>query len=478
MSRMMEFIVPLLILVALSIAAPTFAVAPAPIALHPDNPHYFLWRDKPTVLLTSGEHYGAVLNLDFNYGTYFRALQKDGLNLTRTFSGSYVELPHNFGITDNTLAPEASRFITPWARSAEPGTNDRGPKFDLTKWDPDYFARLKDFMTKASEAGVVVELTLFCTLYEDPLWAVSPMNTSNNINGVGTCPRQEVFKLMHPDLTEVQVALTRKIVQELKEFDNLIYEVCNEPYIDDCVNIAWQHRIVDTIVEEETKSGVRHLISMNIANKEGRVESPHPDVKVLQFHYAHPEAVTANYDHNRVIGDNETGFSGKDDFPYRSEAWDFMLAGGGLFNNLDYSFTAKHPAGDFMTFESPGGGGPSIRRQIGVLKQFIEGFDFVKMQPSTALATRVSKPVRAYVLAEPGVAYAVYVRMKKEALEAGKPISAEFDLEMPQGSYAMEWLDTKTGARTAGKTTTHTGGKYHVISPEFFEDIAVAIRKN
>ncbi len=46
-----------------------------PIALHPDNPHYFLWRDKPTVLITSGEHYGALLNLDFDFVRYFNELQ-------------------------------------------------------------------------------------------------------------------------------------------------------------------------------------------------------------------------------------------------------------------------------------------------------------------------------------------------------------------------------------------------------------------
>ncbi|PYV86898.1 MAG: hypothetical protein DMG05_18595 [Acidobacteria bacterium] len=33
------------------------------IKLHPDNPHYFLFRGQSTVLITSGEHYGAVLNL-------------------------------------------------------------------------------------------------------------------------------------------------------------------------------------------------------------------------------------------------------------------------------------------------------------------------------------------------------------------------------------------------------------------------------
>src|SRR2546421_1126572 len=54
----------------------------APIALHPKNPHYFLFRGKPTVLITSGEHYGAVLNLDFNYFEYLATLKAGGLNLT------------------------------------------------------------------------------------------------------------------------------------------------------------------------------------------------------------------------------------------------------------------------------------------------------------------------------------------------------------------------------------------------------------
>jgi len=43
------------------------SLAAGPIALHPDNPHYFKWRGKAAVISTSGEHYGAVLNLDFNY---------------------------------------------------------------------------------------------------------------------------------------------------------------------------------------------------------------------------------------------------------------------------------------------------------------------------------------------------------------------------------------------------------------------------
>ena len=56
------------------------ASSPAPIALHPENPHYFLFRGQPTVLITSAEHYGVVLNLDFDYRKYLDTLARDGLN--------------------------------------------------------------------------------------------------------------------------------------------------------------------------------------------------------------------------------------------------------------------------------------------------------------------------------------------------------------------------------------------------------------
>src|SRR5256884_9049566 len=90
------------------------------IKLHPKNPHYFLFRGKPTVLITSGEHYGAVLNLDFDYTRYLDTLHADHLNSTRTFTGAYVEPQGTFNIARNTLAPAAGGFIFPWARSETP----------------------------------------------------------------------------------------------------------------------------------------------------------------------------------------------------------------------------------------------------------------------------------------------------------------------------------------------------------------------
>src|SRR5689334_3596157 len=151
-----------------------------PVSLHPDNPHYFLYKNKPTIFITSGEHYGALLNLDFNYKTYFDELHRNGLNMTRTFSGVYCEQPGAFNIGNNTLAPVSMKYITPWARSETPGYKNGGNKFDLNKWDEKYFERLKDVLQKAADRNVVVEFTLFCPFYEDGMWLISPMNSSNN----------------------------------------------------------------------------------------------------------------------------------------------------------------------------------------------------------------------------------------------------------------------------------------------------------
>ena len=83
------------------------------------------------------------------------------------------------------------------------------------------------------------------------------------------------------------------------------------------------------IVETERDLPHKHLIAQNIANEKARIERPNPAVSIFNFHYATPPAtVGMNYGLGKVIGDDETGFRGVDDRPYRIEAWDFLIAGG------------------------------------------------------------------------------------------------------------------------------------------------------
>src|ERR1043166_8539642 len=398
-----------------------------PISLHPENSHYFNFHGKPTVLITSGEHYGAVLNPDFDFTRYLDTLRKDGLNLTRTFSGAYCEPAGAFNIANNTLAPARDRFLAPWTRSDTPGYPNGGNKFHLTKWNPDYFTRLKQFISAAAERGIVVEFTFFCPFYEESQWKLSPQNAANNINGIGTVPRTNVYTLdKHGGLLAVHDAMVRKIVSELRDFDNVIYEVCNEPYFGG-VTIEWQHHIADVVIDAEKAFPARHLLTQNIANNKARIVKPHPGISVFNFHYASPpDTVGLNYALNKVIGDNETGFKGTNDTHYRMEAWQFIFAGGGLYNNLDYSFVAGREDGTFgYPAKQPGGGNPVFRRQMRTLTRFIHGFDFIRMKPdSSIIRSGLPEKARAYALVETGKQYALY-------LFGGS--QADLKLELPAG---------------------------------------------
>jgi hypothetical protein len=444
---------------------PVYEEAP-PLSKHPDNPHYLLFNNKPTILVGSTEHYGAVLNLDFDYVKYLDELKACGLNLTRTFSGSYHEVPSSFGIVDNTLAPKPDRFIGPWPRSDTAGAGDGLNKYDLKKWNEPYFARLKDFILEANKRGIVVEVVLFCTIYDDKLWAIHPFNPANNTQQVGPKSRQDVYTRNDKLLTAIQELLVEKIINELQDQQNIYYEICNEPYFGG-VMPEWSTRMAEVIrIAERNHS--QHLIAQNIANGSATVKDPDQNVSIFNFHYAiPPNAVAANAKSGRIIADDETGFKGKADLAYRTEGWNFLMAGGAIYDNLDYSFTPHHADGSAEVTTSPGGGGKNLRKQLATLKAFVEGLDFIHMAPDDKFVQGgLPNKATARTLANRGEQYAVYIQ--------GGP-RADLLVELPAGRYTIEWLNPVTGRIDKSDSIDHSGGKATLSSPTYAEDVALRV---
>jgi hypothetical protein len=447
------------------------AVSAQPLRLDPANPHYLEFRGKTTVLIGSTEHYGAVLNSAFDYRKYLDTLAAAGLNLTRTFMGLYREVPGSFNIARNTLAPDADQFLTPYAVVSG--------KYDRTKWNDAFFHRLRDFVSEAGKRGIVVEIVLFCTFYEDQLWNLSPLNDGGGV------PRTEALTLKHPELVTLQDAFVRKVVSELRDADNIYYEICNEPYFAG-VSLEWQRHIAATIGEAEAALSNKHLIAQNIANNTAVIDSPDPRVSLFNFHYARPPAAVAtNYKLNRATGYDETGFDGPYDSTYRVQAWEFLLAGGATFDHLDYSFTAGHEEGAFeFPVSQPGGGSPALRKQLGILGRFLTGFNLARMKPAENVVV-LSSPAGATVRAlwGSGVGYAIYVHHGK-VLEGYRPPyavetsehTAELSIAAPQGKYRVRWWNPRTGAVDREETFEHRGGPFVLVSPEYREDVALELR--
>jgi hypothetical protein len=457
-----------------------FLVSAGPVRLCPENPRYLEYAGKPTLLVTSGEHYGAVLNRAFDYERYLAELERSGLNLTRTFSGTYREVPGSFKIASNTLAPKQGDYLAPWVNTAEPGAPE---KLDLDRFEPAYFARLEEFLERAAKRGVVVEFVLFCPLYEESLWEVSPMNARNNLQRIGDCPGEEALTLKHADLVRVQLAFVREIVRRLNRFDNLYYEICNEPYFGG-VTLDWQAKVAEAIVETERELPKKHLIAQNIANDKAKVDDPNPAVSIFNFHYAAPPVTVGMNAHlNKPIADDETGFRGTGDRPYRIEAWQFLMAGGAIVSNLDYSFTVEHPDGKAdVTDPTPGGGGASLRRSLAGARRFLESFPFTKMRPYSDEVSRSGTAIeRVEALVEEGNAYAIHVVAPRGPVE--------LHVWLPPGIYHAQWVDTRTGEPmglsnkvqgSSGKKPANDAAAAGAIfrSPEFTEDIALSIRRS
>jgi hypothetical protein len=202
---------------------------------------------------------------------------------------------------------------------------------------------------------------------------------------------------------------------------------------------------------------------------------------VFNFHYCvPPDTVALNYGLNKVIGENETGFRGKADVLYRTEGWDFLIAGGALYNNLDYSFTAAHPAGTFTEYQSPGGGSERLRKQLGILKSFLEGFEYVHMQPDNSVLRDVPAATSVRALVHKGRAYAIYVHVdlpnkptNLAELER-KESTATFGVDLPAGRYRVEWLNPVTGQIDGTEEIMHAGG-VRKVTPVFIVDVALRI---
>ena len=465
-----------------------------PIRLHPENPHYFLYRGKAVALISSAEHYGAVINGEFDYHKYLAALDAAGMNYTRVFGGSYVEDPgKSFGIRRNDLAPEPGKFVAPWARSSEPGYAGGGNKIDLSKWNPEYFSRLHEFLGQAARRGIVVEIGLFSSQYGEMQWNLSPFKRENNVNGTDPIEYKKVNTPENGNILGFQEKYVRKVVREANAYPNVMFEIANEPWSDrpvltDVVNpylftgrdqypnsvdlpdeatMAWQARVVEWITSEEAGLANKHMIAQGCCNFLYAMRGVLPGVSVVNFHYAYPEAVQLNYGLGKALSYDETGFLGQSDDVYTRQAWNFMLAGGSVFDGLDYSFTVGHEDGSYVEANGPGGGSPELRRRLKILSEFLHGLPLVEMRPDYEVVKHAGGVV-THALSSSKGEYAMY-------LDGNGP--TELVLNLAVGEYLASWVDVISGEKTDGGTFRHSGGEKRMKSPPFKNGIALRLRK-
>jgi hypothetical protein len=467
-----------------------------PVTTDSSNPHYYSFHGRPILLITSAEHYGGVINKAFNYVVYFDSLKANGLTYTRIYPGALFEPMGKF-MTGNTLGPKMWDLIEPWARSDQPGYLFGGNRFDLDRWNSEYFARLKDFIKEAGKREIVVEICLFNSQYSDT-WPLSPLNSENNIQGVGDCDWRDAQTLKHADLVRREENYVRKIVQEVNSFDNVILEVCDEPSsIGTGIALAgpWVGHMIDVVRNTERQLPQKHLLAQEVEGPFGGAmdysADPRVSIIVAQYIWGREPGASGGemggmrgldykYNDNKPIEMNETdyyplNYRGDKIADSRVEAWEFIVGGGAGFNQLNGLYTAKNPSGQTADDQK-------IWLGLRSLKSFMYSFHFTEMSPDKDFISG-GVPSGAYcrTISQRGKQYAAYLHHSGERSRGSyEAVPGDYQetlrLNLPAGQYLAEWVNPADGTVSDSHKINHGGGICSLTTPKYSVDIALRIK--
>lgn len=501
------------------------------LCLHPHNSCCFLYQGKPFKILTSAEHYGAVINTDFDVDVYLREMQRTGQNMTRVFT-FYREVPHSIpGPGDmNALAPRPEAAVLPWARVPGGGKAADGlDKFDLNRWNPAYFVRFKDFVRKCAEGGIVCEIVLFCNPYDPEKYDLFPCSKVSNVNGVGVDLEtpQAFMTLDAPSIVAFQERFVRKIAEELNRFDNLYYEICNEPNARGTPEdgekkiVAWHAHLAGTLRRTEANLPKRHLIAANahfmvkvsdepdtpIVRHDDLAYFENLDIDIINYHYISRKKVAQGLHFFRPP--DKEGYAGfiwhflrqRDPFKKpivfdetfsgivrgaperyainRAEAWETLLSGGAGYDNLDWSFTPADETGSGVVPIGDGRrlDGRPLREWLNLFRQLLGRYDLSALAPAVGVLPDAI-PGYGYAASTDGsgryILYFVDERLYR--FEPCPPQGLSVTLNLLPGQYAVQTFEPRTGA-AADLPALHNAGTVRLEIPAFSEDVAVLLER-
>ncbi len=503
----------------------------AGLAVDSGNPRFLRYHGKSIVLLGATEHYGSVVNADFDFLPYLDALAANHLNLARVFC-FYREQRDSLPPLgyQNTLAPRPGHEVLPWLRAGPDKAPDGGLKFDLSRWNPRYFSRIKRFLTEAGRRGIVVEVVFFCNPYNKNTWSWFPFEKNNNINGAGRAITEpEQFMEQHdPVAFEFQRQFVRKLVQELNAFDNVYFEICNETSIRSKARAAaerqvkWELALAREVHDAGEPVDARRLVAVNAhqqipAYSDGgrnfvdtgdTLYFGNPLIDIVNYHYMSRMApgreltvVDSNLEqagniwaflaarrHVRtpiVFDENNAGVvHGRKALWNRNrmEAWETIIGGASGYNHLDWSFTTTDPTGSGR-MPLPDGrrlDGRKFRAQLGLLSELWRESGPDRMQPDSDLVTAAPSDTLAFASSRTDKSLLVVYIADRRATSGGfgSPLGGAVTLRLPAGDYGVRTVHSGGTEWTAVGQHSAREGRLRVVLPGFTEDCAVVLTRH
>ncbi len=440
--------------------------ARGPLCVSEENPRYFQ-DPKGQAVFLAGVHDGWELQ-DYAWGDANRPVKFDW----NRFLDFMVRHDHNvirlWCVESTKIADDDARLTIPMPYQRVPGrgkANDDGDKFDLDRFNPAYFDRLRRRTAEAGEHGIYVIVMLFQGWSIESKrgrvnpWPYHPFHRDNNVNGVDGDPDgdgqgKDVHTWLGDDhpVTKRQRAYVRKVIDTVGDLDNVLYEIANESHNR---SLDWQGRMVEFIHEYERGRPKQHPVGITVTFGDSRQAglnellakspaawiSPNRDAPAGHSYRDNPPP----NDGGKVIltdTDHYYGIKCKD----YSWAWKSFCRG----HNLLYM--------DMWTVEQTDPKRQSVRRALGHVRRFARRMDLLGVAPRGDLTST------KFCLAAPGREYLVYAPF-------GGPIT--LDLSDASGELSVEWFNPRAG--TAKEGALVMGGSSQTFDSPFDGDIVLYV---
>ena len=466
------------------------------LSIYPSNPHYFMYNGQPVLLIASDHHYGAVVNEEFDYIAYLDKLRSKGQNFTRIYPGAFIEKENDF-VNGNVLGIRDGKQILPWAKTVETGAHPvlGGYKYDLDQWNTAYFDRLKDFCAAAQEREIFVEICFFNGMYPQR-WQFQAMHQTNNIQSVGACAFDMVQSLTgDAKLVLYQEKYVAEIARQLNVFGNLIFHICDEPWIGreqpPSIYGAWISRMIDVFRDSENNLPRKHLLGQTVdfvmrnspADFSGDSRIDYIDIEYVRG----AKDLENEYDHNKPIVFIESSYYpvyNTDDAigASRVEAWEFMIGGCAGFMQLNGLYSTFNPAAKDTEIDT-------VLDIFVKLQSFMQTLSFHTMKRDNSFIRSGAESGFGSALSEPGKQYAFYIHHSRYQDPPPVPHDGRsychnyvtvpgsyretLTFDLAAGTYKAEWVNPGTGAIICADIFTHNGGNRAFITPTYSIDLAL-----
>lgn len=433
----------------------TGAEAPSssgPLRKHPANPRYFTDDTGRAILLTGSHTWNSLVDMGpadppakFDFDKYLDGLAAGPHNFIRLWTWELL----SWDTRGNREKEPLIHFATPqpWRRMGPGVAVDGKPKFDLEAFDEAYFTRLRQRVAAAQQRGIYVSVMLFegwGLQFSPGAWKQHPFHPANNINWIdgdldGDGNGLEIHTGRSPEVTALQKAYVRHVIDTVNAFDNVLYEISNENHP---ASTAWQYDLIRFIHESEQTLPKQHPVGMTFQYKGGSNKtlfdspadwiSPNPDGGYRDDPPAADGAkvILSDTDHLWGIGGNVAW------------VWKSFLRGLNPIFMDPYDGRVLSGGRDAAWLDS-------MRRAQGQVLAWSRRIDLAQMTPRGELASS------AYCLANPGVEYLVY-----------RPASnANLTVKLPAGTFAATWFNVTDGREVSADPVRNVGQQYGFVAP-------------